>query len=403
VLLKTLHRYLLRQIVATLVMTTSVFTFVLLFGNVLRNVLPLIISQRAGIGLIAEAVFLLVPFVWVFALPMAVLTATLLVFGRFSADQELTAARASGVSLLSLATPIVVLSLIFCVISAALNLDLAPRCRVLQRKLELTLKAALANMQIPERRYITFSGEPEYTVYVDRRRKQVLEDLLIYQYSEGTLKQMIIAASGQTERDKTNQTLLLHLTDAKVIDVANDLPFFFRKFTIPLDFSNSGNQVLRPKISDMTFSELKEELRRQELRARWPTPPKKASADKPSSDKATTNTDKATTDQRVSKQKTPPDFTEPIRVQIHRRVAFSFACFGFTLIGIPLGIRVHRRETNVGIAMALLLVSVYYGLIIAADSVSARPEFAPHLLMWLPNFVFQAVGAVLLWRANRGF
>jgi lipopolysaccharide export system permease protein len=49
-----------------------------------------------------------------------------------------------------------------------------------------------------------------------------------------------------------------------------------------------------------------------------------------------------------------------------------------------------------------LLVAVYYGLVVIAESQTNRPDFAPHLLMWLPNFVFQAVGAVLLWRANRG-
>ena len=166
-------------------------------------------------------------------------------------------------------------------------------------------------------------------------------------------------------------------------------PSVVGSYDVVLNLTGTKSRTAKTKISDMTFFQLREELREVETQMMT------------NQLRRITNAAQAV-QIRKEFQKQHSDLTSPIRVQMHRQVAFSFACFGFTLVGIPLGIQVHRRETNVGIGIALLLVAVYYGFLLLGQALETRPEFAPHLILWLPNFLFQAVGAVLLWRANKG-
>src|SRR5437867_809955 len=162
-----------RQILASLLLTVAVFTFVLLLANALKDLLRLMNGQ-VGLGLVAEAVGLLIPFVWVFALPMGMLTATLLIFGRFSADQELTAVRASGVSLLSLVSPILLLSLALCALSALVNMEIGPRCRAEYTNLRARLMAQFSTTILPEGQWIKDASG--YILFVGKNRKGDLRD-----------------------------------------------------------------------------------------------------------------------------------------------------------------------------------------------------------------------------------
>ena len=373
-------------------MTMFVFTFVLLLGNVLKAVLPLLVNRQANFGMFLEAVGLLIPFVWTFALPMAMLTAALLVFGRFSADQELTAIRASGISLVSVITPIILLSLFLCAVSALVNLESAPRCRVAYKNLLFKVGAELTSAQLPEGRFI--KEHPGYIFYVERNRNQVLENVIVIHLPDktnSTTTTTIYAPRGQFQVDAANSQIILELFDARSVIMTDGqgIPSFSSKLTITIEPKAARQSRKKTGISEMTFAELQDELRELEQQITQPL--------------LIQNLPESTREKQERElKKQLGDLTSPVRVQIHRQVAISFACFGFTLVGIPLGIRVHRRETNVGVAIALVLVLIYYSFVHLSQSLATRPEFAPHLIVWLPNIIFQAVGIVLLWRANRG-
>lgn len=358
--MKTLHTYLLRQVLASLVMTVAVFTFVLLLGNVLKEILGLLVNQQVSLLTVAKAVGLLIPYVMVFALPMGLLTATLLTFGRFSADNELTAVRASGISLLSLITPILLLGLALSVVCAMVNLQLAPQCRLAYKR--LIYKTAFDNIGalLPQKKFI--SEFRPYTIYFGSVRSNEVRDVFVYETdkSGSNLLSTTHAERGTISFDLTNKSIQLLLFDA-----------WYKGENVPGPVYSSQAPMLELQIrergekeaglNDMTFAELWEE--RRELKRKGIT-------------------------------------TTPADVQIHSQVAFSFACIGFALVGIPLGIRAHRRETSVGIAIAVLLVLVYYSFLILGGSLDTKPQYFPYLIVWLPNLIFQGLGLWMLRRVN---
>lgn len=380
--LKTLHKYLTTQVLASLLLTVAVVTFVLLLGNVLKEILNLLISGHARLSIVAEAIVLLIPFVWVFALPIGLLTATLLVFGRFSADQELTAARASGISLVSLIMPVLLLSLFCCVLSGWFSMDLGPRSRVEYLGLRSELLANLVNFQFPEGRFMNISTN--YIVYTEKNHNGKLDNVVVISVDRNMY---VEAPHGEVTFDSTNDQFMLNLLQARMVmtptNGENNI-MSFAKCSVPVSLNNLKKQSSKPGISDMTFLELQDTL--YQLQQRIPQT-------------VSTNQTQATLD---AARKLPENLVEQVRVVMQRQLALAFAPFGFALVGIPLGIRVQRRETNIGVAVALVLVLLYYSFVILAQQLSNRPDCYPHLIVWVPDLIFQATGALLLWRANRG-
>jgi lipopolysaccharide export system permease protein len=294
---------------------------------------------------------------------MGFLTATLLVFGRFSADQELTAARASGISLLSLVTPVLLLSVMMSGVCAIINTQVGPQCRLAYKRMLYRLGVEKLNTMVPERTFIKdFNG---WIAYFGKVQGSNLQDVLLYQLDKSgeRVENTFRASRATLLLNLATRKAYLDLMDVWQVMILNGRRHAMYAEEAPVTLDLPEHLERGASLSDLTFPQL--QRKREELERKDVNP-------------------------------------LPVEVVMNSQAAFSFACIGFTLVGIPLGIRAHRRETSVGVAVALVLVLVYYSFIILGQSLQTKPEFAPHLIVWVPNFLFQVSGAWLLWRANRG-
>src|SRR5262249_25672192 len=126
------------------------------FETIFRGVMPS--SFIYGLGLA------LLPTVFVFTIPMAVLCGTIIGLGRMSSDSELVAMRAAGVSTWRILYPAMALGLVATIFSAYLNLNEAPRSQ--QQLKTVAVRSALYKLDSPVEPRTFTSDFPNYVIYV---------------------------------------------------------------------------------------------------------------------------------------------------------------------------------------------------------------------------------------------
>ena len=185
------------------------------------------------------------------------------------------------------------------------------------------------------------------------------------------MRREIRATSGIVRQGETKADLILDLFDVRIDPFSDDRPgaAYCEKWSIAIPRASDA-RIYKAKKDDMTFSELLNEL--GHVAEEYP------------------ELDDADRRRQLSS----------LRVELHKRMAMSAACVAFAFLGIPLGIKAHRKESSVGVGISLVLVVNFYLFIIVGESLEKRPEFLPHLIVWLPIVISVAIGSWLIHRNN---
>jgi len=380
-MLNLLHRHVLKEVLASTALAMGLFVFVLLLGNAMRDIAELVAAGKLDLMVFLKLMGLLIPYVAAYALPLGVLTGTLMALGRLSSQQEITAMKSAGISLYQIASPVLVISFIGMIAGVVVNLHYAPQSRLAYKHLMVRAISENPIGFIEERRFIR--EFPGYVIYMGDRDGPVMKDFWIWELDdEKRVKLFLRAKEGEINFDKTDNALVLTLRDgtAEQRDDSGseglaDEPMrslFFGELPIELPMGKIfGEKSQRQaRIKEMTFSQLmvKRDLALAE------------------------ETEAA---EGISKNR--------MKVQMHMQKSFAmaFSVFSLAIFGVPLAIQVGRKESYANLAIALIIAMTYYFLIIAVSWLEGARALRPDLLIWLPNLIFQAVGFYLIQRANR--
>ncbi|AHF92420.1 permease [Opitutaceae bacterium TAV5] len=377
--MKILQRHIFFSVLFTCSMAVFLFAFILLVGNMLKDLLGYALAGQITIPVLLKLSALLVPYVAAYALPLGILTGVLLVLGRMSGNSEITAMRAAGLGLGFVARPILLLAVAGVVIELGINYYYMPVARTIYVATRNEAVRQDPLKVITPRTFIRdFTGA---VIYVDEKDGDRLRDLWVWELDkQNRVVRAHHALSGEVSYNEADNKLVLSVQNGTTEIRDDDNPEDFSKavkvgsfgsaeFEFSLDhlFSKSGG---KEKLSWMTFGQLL--AKRQELAA-------------------------------AENAETPAGKKQRMRLEMafNEKAASSLAVLAFALIGVPLGIKVSRRETSANLMVAMLLILAYYFLAGFAGWLENYPALRPDILVWLPPLAFGAVGVWLFCRIGR--
>ncbi|HAV12342.1 MAG TPA: YjgP/YjgQ family permease [Opitutae bacterium] len=381
-MLKLLHRHILKEILLATGMAMGLFIFVLLMGNALRDVAELVAAGKLGVGIFFKLIGLLIPYVAAYALPLGMLTGTLMALGRLSSQQEIVAMKAAGISLYQIASPVFLISFVGMILGVLVNLHYAPQSRLAYKQLMAEAITQNPIGFIEEKRFI--NEFPGYVIYMGGREGQTMQDFWIWELDdEKRVTRFVRASEGQLDFDEKANELVLTLKNGTAEmrsekspesfgdDMPNSLFFGELPLALPLDqlFGEKGKRR-KARTKEMTFSQLMD--RRDQALA------------------AEVESGEGMSEERLK-----------VQVHMQKNFAMAFSVFSLAIFGVPLAIQAGRKETYANLAIALIIAMTYYFLMIIVSWMEENPALRADILIWIPNILFQAVGFWLMRRASR--
>jgi LPS export ABC transporter permease LptF/LPS export ABC transporter permease LptG len=344
----------------TFVLLDVVFTFFELMGDIIRNQTPFII--------VGEYLINLLPYIINVVTPLCSLLAVLITFGALNRSSELTAMKATGISLYRVVAPILVVAAILSAALFAFDESYLPDANRRQEQYRAMIKDKPAQtFLLPGRQFISGqtdkTGDPArifYYVAYDPDH-QVFVDLTVFEFDplSFSLERRIYAKN--VRWDPTVHQWI---------------------FDDGWQRSFSGETIASYKTFDITtFPEIREQ------------PAYFTKEDKPSDEMSYGELNKYIADLRQSGFD-----TIKLRVQLDNKLAVPTITLVMAILAVPFAVSMGKRGGLAGIATAIGVAICYWVIAGIFSSMGDINTLPPMLAAWSPDLLFAITGTYLLLR-----
>ncbi len=392
------------------------FFFFIFFINQILLIAQRILLKQVDYLSVLQLVLLSIPQFLLYTFPFSSLTASSMVIGDLSGNNEILAIRSSGISLKHVFFPIIIISLVFSFMTFVTADKALPWSTKKYRELYTELMRDLPTLELVSNSTNTIADMVMVNKLVEGN---TVHDVLLFDTAKPREGQLLSAPTAVVslydlnafiyQLDLQNPLILKSESGQQwALSEAEQAQFF-------LNFSGQIASLASALPSQLSIRELRaniashktayeEEKVQHEQRIKDLSLELATLQEKPleSQLEDLTTIESLQTELRRLEERSPINFYyQYYRAELHKKFALSSACFMLVFLTFSLSFFRVKHGRLIGFGLSMLVAVFYWYLLFFAQMQIFSISFSPALLIWAPNLILFASGLLLLLHARR--
>lgn len=361
-----INRYIFKELAAPFVISVGILTAIFLLTSI-PKLIGLVVNYGVENLVVLKFILFITPSFLIYTIPISFLISVIITYSRLSADSEIIAMKASGLSISRISSPVILMALLTYIISSFFTIYAFPWGNISSRRLIYDIARSKATIGLRERVFNdAFDGLMLYVTHIKPESGQ-MEGIFLSDRRDGKNNNIIVAKKGVISSEQQTMKVIMRLFNGAIHRSENKELYEIVTFnTYDLILNLKEGKVKNPGTSktnkDLTVKQLK---------------------------------------RRIADIKREGRDTAPYIIDLHKRFALPASVFVFGLLGIPLGIQRVRTTRFTGFGIGLGIVLVYYLLATALESLGEKGLLNPILAVWGTDVVMGISAIYLFYRETK--